>query len=133
MYRLVLLVCLSISLSKNSSSCCAIGFESGCKGKGFNFNHQMFSKVFLKLFFQGGRLYVPKGLIRSRSLSHAKVRYRVQILIKESNAPTFVSPSQSHCFVSAASLPIAVAKVDGFNLTAKHILRFFLNFFETSL
>ena len=53
MYRLVLLVCLSISLSKNSSSCCAIGFESGCKGKGFNFNHQMFSKVFLKKFFQG--------------------------------------------------------------------------------
>ncbi|TGY71242.1 hypothetical protein E5339_07430, partial [Phocaeicola sartorii] len=51
MYRLVLLVCLSISLSKNSSSCCAIGFESGCKGKGFNFNRQMFSKVFLKKFF----------------------------------------------------------------------------------
>ena len=92
-----------------------------------------FRKFFLKLFFQGGRLYVPEGLIRSRSLSHAKVRYWVQILIKESNAPTFVSPSRSHCFVSAASLPIAVAKVAGFNLTAKHILRFFLNFFETSL
>ena len=90
-------------------------------------------RKFFKTFFQGGRLYVPKGLIRSRSLSHAKVRYWVQILIKESNAPTFVSPSRSHCFVSAASLPIAVAKVAALDLTAKHILRFFLNFFETSL
>ena len=51
--------------------------KSGCKGKRFIFNHQMFSKVFLN-FFSGGWLHAPKGLIRSRSLSPAKVRYWVQ-------------------------------------------------------
>ena len=51
--------------------------KSGCKGKRFIFNHQMFSKVFLN-FFLGGWLHAPKGLIRSRSLSPAKVRYWVQ-------------------------------------------------------
>ena len=52
--------------------------KSGYKGKRFIFNHQMFSKVFLNFFFSGGWLHAPKGLIPSRSLSPAKVRYRVQ-------------------------------------------------------
>ncbi|WP_333742060.1 hypothetical protein, partial [Phocaeicola vulgatus] len=70
--------CLFIlNLSKNSHLYFTIVSESGCKGKRFYRNHQMFS------------------LIRSRSLSPAKVRYWVQTAVKE-NSPTFVSPSQSH-------------------------------------
>ena len=93
-----------------------------------------FRKFFFeKVFFQGGRLYVPKGLVRSRSLSPAKVRYWVQILDMEATLLRLYHQVGHTVFFSAASLPIAVAKVDGFNLTAKHILRFFLNFFETCL
>ena len=46
--------CLFIlNLSKNSHLCFAIVSESGCKGKRFYRNHQMFSKVFFeKVFFR---------------------------------------------------------------------------------
>ena len=80
--------CLFIlNLSKNSHLCFAIVSESGCKGKRFYRNRQMFSKVFLKKFFfetsiKGGRPSSP-GLIRSRSLSPAKVRYWVQTLSRK--------------------------------------------------
>ena len=100
--------CLFIlNLSKNSHLCLAIVSESGCKSKRFYRNRQMFSKVFLKKFFfetsiKGGRPSSP-GLIRSRSLSPAKVRYWVQTAVKE-NSPTFVSPSQSHCLKCRISL-----------------------------
>ncbi|WP_221412575.1 hypothetical protein, partial [Phocaeicola vulgatus] len=49
-----------------------------------------------------GRPSSPR-LIRSRSLSPAKVRYWVQTAVKE-NSPTFVSPSQSHCLKCRISL-----------------------------
>ena len=55
--------------------------KSGCKGKRFIFNHQMFSKVFFQ-FLSGGWLYAPKGLIPSRSLSPAKVDIGCRILYK---------------------------------------------------
>ena len=55
--------------------------KSGCKGKRFIFNHQIFSKVFFQ-FLSGGWLYAPKGLIPSRSLSPAKVDIGCRILYK---------------------------------------------------
>ncbi|EFV65055.1 hypothetical protein HMPREF9011_04503 [Bacteroides sp. 3_1_40A] len=57
--------CLFIlNLSKNSHLCLAIVSESGCKGKRYYRNHQMFSKVFLKKFFfetsiKGGTSILP--------------------------------------------------------------------------
>ena len=129
--------CLFIlNLSKNSHLCFAIVSESGCKGKRFYRNRQMFSKVFLKKFFfetsiKGGRPSSP-GLIRSRSLSPAKVRYWVQTAVKE-NSPTFVSPSQSHTVWSAASLSIADAKVDLLTITSKHTKEKLSGFPETFL
>ena len=59
--------CLFIlNLSKNSHLCFAIVSESGCKGKRFYRNHQMFSKVFLKKFFfetsiKGGTSILPRS------------------------------------------------------------------------
>ena len=94
--------------------------KSGCKGKRFIFNHQMFSKVFFELF-SGGWLHAPKGLIPSRSLSPAKVATGAESFIKEKLSYACLTKSVTHCF-SAASLSIAGAKVGGFNLTAKHII-----------
>ena len=80
--------CLFIlNLSKNSHLCFAIVSESGCKGKRFYRNRQMFRKFFLKKFFfetsiKGGTSILPR-LIRSRSLSPAKVRYWVQTLSRK--------------------------------------------------
>ncbi|MDB0966380.1 hypothetical protein PL675_00005, partial [Phocaeicola vulgatus] len=57
--------CLFIlNLSKNSHLCFAIVSESGCKGKRFYRNRQMFSKVFFeKVFFEtsikGGTSILP--------------------------------------------------------------------------
>ena len=81
--------CLFIlNLSKNSHLCFAIVSESGCKGKRFYRNRQMFSKVFFeKVFFRNFHkrrdVHPSPGLIRSRSLSPAKVRYWVQTLSRK--------------------------------------------------
>jgi len=59
--------CLFIlNLSKNSHLYLAIVSESGCKGKRFYRNRQMFSKVFLKKFFfktsiKGGTSILPRS------------------------------------------------------------------------
>ena len=130
MHRLVLLVCLSINLSKNSYFCFAIVSESGCKGKEFVSNHQIFSEVFFLKYFSRGSDWPGRGLIRSRSLNLIKVRYLVQM---HSKGPFPTLFTASHFCVSTASLSIADAKVAAFNLNAKHIMLFLLNFFTTCL
>ena len=113
--RLVLLVCLSIIVSKNSSLC-AFVWKAGAKVRDLFLTTKYFRKFFLN-FFSGGWLHAPKGLIPSRSLSPAKVRYQVQITIKE-NLPRLFH-QVSNTVWSAASLSIAGAKVDLLTLTGK--------------
>lgn len=74
MYRLVLLVCLSVNLSKNSYSCYAIVSKADAKVEVFILTAKCFRKFFLN-FFSRRLLQGWKGLVRSRSLSSAKVRY----------------------------------------------------------
>ena len=52
--------------------------KSGCKGKRFIFNYQMFSKVFFELFFQAVGCMLQKVLSLLAPLAPAKVRYWVQ-------------------------------------------------------
>ena len=78
--RLVLLVCLSIIVSKNSSLC-AFVWKAGAKVRDLFLTTKCFRKFFWT-FFSGGWLHAPKGLIPSRSLSPAKVDIGCRILYK---------------------------------------------------
>ena len=78
MRRLVLLVCLCIIVSKNSSSVLPFG-KRGAKVRGLFLTTKYFRSFFSKYFFQAVEA-TGEALIRSRSLSKAKVRYWVQRL-----------------------------------------------------
>ena len=81
--------CLFIlNLSKNSHLYFAIVSESGCKGKRFYRNRQMFRKFFLKKFFfrnfhKRRDVHPPHVLSVLAPLAPAKVRYWVQTLSRK--------------------------------------------------
>ena len=101
----------------------AIVSESGCKGKRFYRNHQMFSKVFLKKFFR--RFSEGVRLTLSRSLAHLQGKILGAASALSSVAPALLSLS------SSAALPLeSGCKGTDFFLSCNFYGTLFSKFFQ---
>ena len=137
-FYLYYLYCLSIF----QRTCC-FRFKSGCKGKGFIFNYQTFSKVFLFFLFthfsgslcERERMYKRKTKTVFFANRTAKIR-TLFIILQNFSEVFFVlffkcnlafSPCQ---FCKAFFSWKAGAKVRPFRIQSKYIKLFFRSFFE---
>ena len=137
-FYLYYLYCLSIF----QRTCC-FRFKSGCKGKGFIFNYQTFSEVFLFFLFthfsgslcERERMYKRKTKAVFFANRTAKIR-TLFIILQNFSEVFFVlffkrNFAFSLCqFCKAFFSWKAGAKVHPFSIQSKYIKLFFLSFFE---
>ena len=136
-FYLYYLYCLSIF----QRTCC-FRFKSGCKGKGFIFNYQTFSEVFLFFLFthfsdslcERERMYKRKT--KAVFFANRTAKIRTLFIIIQTFSEVFVlffkwdSTFSLSQFVKAFFSWKAGAKVRPFGIHSKYIKLFFLIIFE---
>ena len=137
-FYLYYLYCLSIF----QRTCC-FRFKSGCKGKGFIFNYQTFSEVFLFFLFThfSGSLCEREKMYKRKTkavfFANRTAKIRTLFIILQNFSEVFFvlffkrNFAFSLCqFCKAFFSWKAGAKVHPFSIQSKYIKLFFLSFFE---